>query len=123
MVIKFTKTHEWIAVDNDEGVIGITEHAQKELGEIVYVEMKLLEVTIDKGDELGVIESVKAASDVYAPVSCEILEVNGELEDDPALINRDAMGDGWLVKVKITEPDELDELLTEEEYNKLVEEA
>jgi len=123
MIIKFTKTHEWIAVDNDEGVIGITEHAQKELGEIVYVEMKSIGETVDKGDEIGVVESVKAASDVYAPVSCEILEVNSELTDDPELINRDAMGDGWLVKVKITDPDELDELLSEEEYNKLIEEA
>jgi len=123
MIIKFTKTHEWIAVDNDEGVIGITEHAQKELGEIVYVEMKSIGETVDKSDEIGVVESVKAASDVYAPVSCEILEVNSELTDDPELINRDAMGDGWLVKVKITDPDELDELLSEEEYNKLIEEA
>ncbi|MGQ9705464.1 MAG: glycine cleavage system protein GcvH [bacterium] len=123
MIIKFTKTHEWIAVSDDEGVIGITDYAQKELGEIVYVEMKSVGETIDKGDEIGVIESVKAASDVYAPVSCEILEVNGGLEDDPELINRDSMGDGWLAKVKITDPDELDELLTEEEYNKLIEEA
>ncbi|HDM43149.1 MAG TPA: glycine cleavage system protein GcvH [Firmicutes bacterium] len=123
MIVKFTKTHEWIAVDDDEGVVGITEYAQKELGEIVYVEMREIGETVEKGEEIGVIESVKAASDVYAPVSGEIVEVNEELEEDPEMINRDAMGDGWLLKIRLSNPDELEELLSEEEYEKLTEEG
>ncbi|OQX90112.1 MAG: glycine cleavage system protein H [Candidatus Coatesbacteria bacterium 4484_99] len=122
-MVKFTKTHEWIAVDDDEGVVGITEYAQKELGEIVYVEMREIGETVEKGEEIGVIESVKAASDVYAPVSGEIVEVNEELEEDPEMINRDAMGDGWLLKIRLSNPDELEELLSEEEYEKLTEEG
>ncbi|HEC80691.1 MAG TPA: glycine cleavage system protein GcvH [Firmicutes bacterium] len=123
MIVKFTKTHEWIAVDDDEGVVGITEYAQKELGEIVYVEVREVGETVEKGEEIGVIESVKAASDVYAPVSGEIIEVNEELEEDPEMINRDAMGDGWLLKIRLSNPDELEELLSEEEYEKLTEEG
>ncbi len=123
MIVKFTKTHEWIAVDDDEGVVGITEYAQKELGEIVYVEVREIGETVEKGEEIGVIESVKAASDVYAPVSGEIIEVNEELEEDPEMINRDAMGDGWLLKIRLSNPDELEELLSEEEYEKLTEEG
>jgi glycine cleavage system H protein len=116
---KYTKTHEWI--DTDNGLVGITNHAQEELGDIVFVDLPEIGKEVKKGDVLLSIESVKAASDIYAPVSGKIVEVNSELDASPELVNEDAEGKGWLVKIEILNPDELDELLTKEEYEKFLE--
>lgn len=116
---KYTKTHEWI--DTDNGLVGITNHAQEELGDIVFVDLPEIGKEVKKGDVLLSIESVKAASDIYAPVSGKIVEVNSELDASPELVNEDAEGKGWLVKIEILIPDELDELLTKEEYEKFLE--
>ncbi|MCD6105396.1 MAG: glycine cleavage system protein GcvH [Thermosipho sp. (in: Bacteria)] len=116
---KYTKTHEWI--DIDSGLVGITNHAQEELGDIVYVDLPEVGKEVKKGEVLLSIESVKAASDIYAPVSGKIVEVNSELDASPELVNEDAEGKGWLVKIEISNSDELNELLTEEEYKNFLE--
>ncbi|WP_126993461.1 glycine cleavage system protein GcvH [Thermosipho globiformans] len=114
---KFTKTHEWV---DENGYVGISSHAQEELGDIVYVDLPEVGKEVKKGDVLLSIESVKAASDVYAPVSGKIVEVNSELDAKPELVNEDAEGQGWLVKIEISNPSELDELMTEEEYKEFL---
>lgn len=115
--LKFTKTHEWVRPEADQAyTIGITEHAQELLGDMVYVELPQVGKSIRAGDSLGVVESVKAASDVYAPISGTITEVNHPLETNPALLNTDPYGQGWMVKIKPTHPDELQTLLKEEDY-------
>jgi len=121
-VKKFTKTHEWIQVENSVGTIGITEYAQEKLGDVVYADLPEAGKTVKKGEILLSLESVKAASDVYAPVSGKVVEVNTALEDKPEIVNKDAEGEGWLVKVEITNPAELEDLLDEEDYKKLCEE-
>jgi len=118
--LKFTKDHEWIKVEGDVAVIGISNHAQHELGDVVYVEIPAVGDTISRGDAMANVESVKAVSDVYAPVSGEIIEVNAGLEDQPELINKDAEGNGWIAKIKISDPDELNELMSPEDYKKLI---
>ncbi len=118
--LKFTKDHEWIKVEGDVAVIGISNHAQHELGDVVYVEIPAVGDTISRGDAMANVESVKAVSDVYAPVSGEIVEVNAGLEDQPELINKDAEGNGWIAKIKISDPDELNELMSPEDYKKLI---
>ena len=118
--LKFTKDHEWIKVEGDVAVIGISNHAQHELGDVVYVEIPAVGDTISRGDAMANVESVKAVSDVYAPVSGEIVEVNAGLEDKPELINKDAEGNGWIAKIKISDPDELNELMSPEDYKKLI---
>ena len=112
----FTQEHEWIAVDGDTATVGITNHAQEQLGDLVYVELPEVGRTVSKGDDAAVVESVKAASDVYAPVSGEVIEINGELNGDPALVNRAAEGAGWLMKLKLSDPSELDGLMDAEAY-------
>lgn len=119
---KFTKTHEWIQVENSVGTVGITEYAQEKLGDVVYADLPEVGKTVKKGEILLSLESVKAASDVYAPVSGKVVEVNTALEDKPEIVNKDAEGKGWLVKVEIIDPAELDDLLNEEDYKKLCEE-
>ncbi|SHH41525.1 glycine cleavage system protein GcvH [Thermosipho atlanticus] len=116
---KYTKSHEW--VDTETGLVGITNHAQEELGDIVYVDLPETGTEVNKGDVLLSIESVKAASDVYAPVSGKIVEINSELDSSPELVNEDAEGKGWLVKIEFSNPSELEELLSEEEYKKFLE--
>jgi len=118
--LKFTKDHEWIKVEGDVAVIGISNHAQHELGDVVYVEIPAVGDTISRGDAMANVESVKAVSDVYAPVSGEIVKVNAGLEDKPELINKDAEGNGWIAKIKISDPDELNELMSPEDYKKLI---
>ncbi|ABR31577.1 glycine cleavage system protein H [Thermosipho melanesiensis] len=115
---KYTKTHEWV---DESGYVGITNHAQEELGDIVYVDLPKVGSEVKKGDILLSIESVKAATDVYSPVSGKIAEVNEELDSQPELINEDAEGKGWLVKIDFSDESELDELMTEEEYKKYLE--
>lgn len=114
--LKFTKTHEWVKKDEDEITLGITAHAQELLGDLVYVELPEVGNKISSGDELGVVESVKAASDFYAPISGVVVAVNHKVSEDPALVNQAPYGEGWLVKIKPDNPDEIDELLGADEY-------
>ena len=108
---KYTEEHEWVEVDNETGVIGISDYAQEQLGDVVFVELPDVGKLLDRGDEVAVVESVKAAAEVYAPVGGEGIEVNGALNEDPSLVNSDAFGDGWFAKLRLTDPAELDELM------------
>lgn len=117
--LKYTKEHEWIRVDDDgTAFVGITDHAQESLGDITFVEMPELGNAYSVGDAFGVVESVKAASDLYMPIDAEILEVNESLESEPEKVNNDPYQDGWMVKIKITDASQLDGLLTPEAYQK-----
>ncbi len=122
--LKYTEEHEWIKVSGDTATIGITDFAQGELGDIVYVEVDTVGDELEKGDVLGIIEAVKTTSDMYTPVSGEVLEVNPNITEDdgdnPALINEDPYGEGWIVKIKISDDSELDDLLSAEAYEELV---
>ena len=121
MTVKYTKEHEWIRIDGDIATIGISEYAQEQLGEIVFVELPEAGTPLEKGSEAAVIESVKAASEVYAPASGEVTESNPDLAADPGKVNADATGEGWLYKMKITDVGELDDLIDEDEYKGYVE--
>ena len=112
----FTKEHEWVSVEGGIGVIGISDHAQKELGDIVYVELPKVGAHLEQGKNLGSVESVKAVSDIYAPVSGEVVEVNPLLATAPEKLNEDPHGDAWLVKIKLSSPDEIKSLLSAEDY-------
>ncbi|OYW84637.1 MAG: glycine cleavage system protein H [Sphingobium sp. 32-64-5] len=112
----FTEEHEWIDVDGDIATVGITDFAQQQLGDIVFVELPEEGKTFDKGDDAAVVESVKAASDVYAPISGEVVEANGALEDEPALVNSDAEEDGWFFKLRLADPAELEGLMNQAAY-------
>ncbi|MEQ8584766.1 MAG: glycine cleavage system protein GcvH [Thalassobaculaceae bacterium] len=120
MAVKYTEDHEWVSVDGDVGTIGITDHAQEQLGDIVFVELPDVGNTVAKGDEAGVVESVKAASEIYAPISGEIMEVNAALADAPATANTDPTGEGWFFKIKLSDPSELDGLMDESAYKTFV---
>ena len=120
MTVRYTKDHEYIRVDGDVGTVGITDYAQGQLGDVVYVELPEVGKTIAKGGEAAVVESVKAASEVYAPVSGSVVEVNGELEGAPAAINEDPLGNGWFLKLKLSDPSELDALMSEADYETYV---
>lgn len=117
---KFTKEHEWVKLEGDIAVVGITDYAQKELGDVVYVELPEVGNTYEKDEACSNIESVKAVSDIYAPVSGEITGVNEALEDKPEIVNKDPYGDGWLFKLKLENPDELEELMNAEAYDEYV---
>jgi len=119
---KFTKEHEWIEVKGDTGKVGISDYAQDQLGDIVYIELPDKGKKLKKGDVLCTIESVKAANDIYSPVSGEIGETNTDLDANPELINEDAEGKGWIVEIKLSDTSELDDLMTEEEYRKFAKE-
>lgn len=114
--LRFTETHEWLDTSDDEMAVGITDHAQQLLGDMVFVELPQVGLEVSAGEELGVLESVKAASDFYAPVSGVITKVNEKLAENPELVNSDPYGDGWLVKIKADHLEEVDELLDEEDY-------
>ncbi|HLK20120.1 MAG TPA: glycine cleavage system protein GcvH [Bryobacteraceae bacterium] len=114
----FTKEHEWVNVEGGIGVVGISDHAQKELGDIVYVELPKIGAHLEQGKNLGSVESVKAVSDIYAPVSGEVVEVNPLLSTAPEKLNEDPHGDAWLVKIKLSSPDEIKSLLSAEDYQK-----
>jgi glycine cleavage system H protein len=118
---RYAKSHEWIHVEGDTGTIGITEYAQKELGDVVFVDLPKVGTELELGDELGSIESVKAVSELFSPISGEVIEVNEALADKPELVNTDPYGDGWMVRVKLTRPDEADVLMSAEEYDEYVE--
>ncbi len=121
MTVRYTKEHEYIRVEGDTGVVGITDYAQGQLGDVVFVELPEVGRTVAKGDEAAVVESVKAASEVYAPVSGEVIAVNDELEGAPGTVNEDPTGRGWFLKLKVENPSELDDLMTEEQYREFVE--
>jgi len=113
---KYTKDHEYIRMDGDVAIVGISDYAQSQLGDVVFVELPKLGKTLSKGDEAAVVESVKAASEVYAPVSGEVAEINSALEAQPGAINEDPEGSGWFMKVKLSDPSELAGLMSEADY-------
>ncbi len=115
--MKFSEEHEWIRLEGDIGTVGITDYAQEQLGDVVYVELPQVGKQVKSGDEMAVVESVKAASEVYAPVSGEVTEVNETLSDAPDAVNADALGAGWFVKIRLGDPSELDKLMDETAYS------
>ena len=119
--LKFSKEHEWVLVEGDVALIGITEFAQSELGDVVYVELPEVGEKITKDDPFGSVESVKAVSDLFAPVSGAVIEVNDSLPDNPELVNEDSYGDGWMIKVQMSDKEELKDLLAADEYGEFVE--
>ncbi|HAC22920.1 MAG TPA: glycine cleavage system protein GcvH [Porphyromonadaceae bacterium] len=118
--LKYTKDHEWIRLDGDMAYVGITDFAQGELGEIVYVDVTTVGERIGRDEVFGSIEAVKTVSDLLMPVTSDVLEINEELEDKPELVNEDPYGKGWIVKVSIAEPEELESLMTADEYKQLI---
>lgn len=118
--MKFTEEHEWLRVEGDLVVVGITEHAAEQLGDVVFVELPEPETRVARGDEVCVIESVKAASDILAPVDGEIVEVNEAIVANPALVNEDPLGDAWFFKMKLDDPSVLDEFMSEDEYRDFI---
>ena len=118
--LKYTKDHEWVKIDGDTATVGITDFAQKELGDIVYVEVETLDQTLDKDEVFGTVEAVKTVSDLFLPLSGEIVAFNDSLESKPETVNSDAYGDGWMVKVKFSNPAEIEELLSSEQYKELI---
>lgn len=118
--LKYTKDHEWLKVDGNEAYIGITDFAQKELGDIVFVEVDTVDESLDKEETFGTIEAVKTVSDLFMPVAGEVLEFNEALESSPELINSDPYGEGWIVKIKISNPEDLADLFDAAAYNDLI---
>ena len=119
--LKYAATHEWVRVEGDVATVGITDHAQDALGDLVYIELPEVGDTVAAQDEAGVVESVKAASDIYAPVSGEIIAVNEALGDSPEIVNGDPYHDGWMYKIRMSDPAELEDLLSAEDYDAQVE--
>lgn len=118
--LRYTKDHEWIRSENGEAIVGITEFAQGELGDIVFIEIETVGETLEKDEVFGTIEAVKTVSDMFMPVSGEITEVNPNLEDTPDIVNKDPYGEGWMVKIKMSDPSQFDGLLTAEQYKGLI---
>ena len=119
---RYAKSHEYVHPEaNDVAVIGITDYAQKELGDVVFVELPQVGTELEMGDEFGSIESVKAVSELFSPVTGEVIEVNDALRDKPELVNTDPHGDGWMMKMRLTTPEEVDDMMTAEEYEEYVE--
>jgi glycine cleavage system H protein len=118
---RYAKSHEYVHLEGDVATIGITDYAQKELGDVVFVELPQVGSQLDAADELGSIESVKAVSELFSPVSGEVVEVNEALADNPALVNTDPWGDGWMIRIRVSDPTEVDELMTAEEYDEYIE--
>ena len=119
-MLRFTEEHEWLKLDGDEVIVGITEHAAEQLGDLVFVELPGEGKTVVKGEEIVTIESVKAASDIAAPLDGQITEVNGAIVENPSLVNEDPMENGWFFKMTLAEPSELDELMDEDAYRKYI---
>jgi glycine cleavage system H protein len=119
--LKYTKDHEWVKVNGDEAHIGITEFAQKELGDIVFIEVETEGETLDMGEAFGTIEAVKTVSDMFMPVAGEVLEFNAELESNPEIVNKEPYGEGWIVRIKISDPSQLEDLLDADSYKELIE--
>ncbi|MEE9192302.1 MAG: glycine cleavage system protein GcvH [Candidatus Aerophobetes bacterium] len=119
--LRYGKTHEWLRQEGEEATVGITDYAQDQINDVVFVELPQLETGLEVGKELAVIESVKAAFDIYAPVSGKIIGINEELANNPGLVNSDPYGAGWLVKIKLNDVEELDKLLSADEYERFLE--
>jgi glycine cleavage system H protein len=119
--VYFTKDHEWVRIEGEIAVVGITDYAQERLGDVVFVEMPEIGTSVTQGEQCSVVDSVKAASEVYAPISGEIAAVNDTLTDDPARVNADPLGDGWFFKIKFSNASEFEELMDKKAYKKLVE--
>ena len=119
-VLRYTRDHEWVRIDGDLVVVGISDYAQSQLGDVVYVELPEIGRRVEQGEEAAVVESVKAASEVYAPVSGEVVEVNEALAADPARVNADPIGEGWFIKLRLDDPKQLDTLMDEEAYKRFV---
>ncbi len=118
--LKYTKDHEWVLIEGDVATVGITDFAQKELGDIVYVEVETLDQTLDKDEVFGTVEAVKTVSDLFLPLSGEIIEFNDDLESNPETVNTDPYGKGWMVKIKIANAAEIEELLSSDGYRQLI---
>ncbi|MEC7263736.1 MAG: glycine cleavage system protein GcvH [Bacteroidota bacterium] len=118
--LKYTKDHEWVKIDGDIATVGITDFAQGELGDIVYVEVETLDETLDKEEVFGTVEAVKTVSDLFLPLTGEIIEFNSALEDEPEKVNSDPYGDGWMIKIKISDASEVEELLSADDYKALI---
>ena len=118
--LKYTKDHEWVSIDGDIATVGITDFAQGELGDIVYVEVETVDETLDKEEVFGPVEAVKTVSDLFLPLSGEIIEFNENLEAEPEKVNTDPYGEGWMIKIKISNPDEIEELLDDAAYKALI---
>ncbi len=118
---RYAKSHEYVHVEGEIGTIGISDYAQKELGDVVFVELPQVGTQLEMGDELGSIESVKAVSELFAPVGGEVVEINEALADKPELVNTDPYGDGWMIKIRLAAADEVDELMTAEDYDEYIE--
>lgn len=118
--LKYTKDHEWVKIDGDTATIGVTDFAQDELGDIVYIEVETLDEELEKNEVFGTVEAVKTVSDLYLPISGTIVEFNESLEDEPEKVNTDPYGEGWMVKVKMNDADEVEELMSAEEYEALI---
>ena len=118
--LKYSKDHEWVRVEGDVGTVGISDYAQEQLGDVVYVELPEVGRAVAQNEEAAVVESVKAASEVYAPVSGEVVEVNQALEDDPSLVNGDPTGEGWFLKLRLSAPGELEGLMDDTAYAEYV---
>lgn len=118
--LKYTKDHEWVKVEGDIAIVGITDFAQSELGDIVYVEVETVDEEIEKEEVFGTVEAVKTVSDLFMPISGEVVEFNETLEEEPELVNNDPYGAGWMIKIKITDTAELEDLLSDEAYKELI---
>lgn len=118
--LRYTKDHEWVSIEGDIATVGITDFAQKELGDIVYVEVETLDQTLDKDEVFGTVEAVKTVSDLFLPLAGEIVEFNDTLETTPEKVNSDPYGDGWMIKIKVSNPSDFDTLLTGEAYKELI---
>lgn len=118
--LKYTKDHEWVSIEGDVATVGITHFAQKELGDIVYVEVETLDQTLDKDEVFGTVEAVKTVSDLFLPLTGEIIAFNENLESAPETVNSDPYGDGWMIKIKIANASEIDSLLSDEAYKQLI---
>ncbi|MGE5363966.1 MAG: glycine cleavage system protein GcvH [Bacteroidota bacterium] len=118
--LKYTKDHEWVLIDGNTGIIGITDYAQGELGDIVFVDIDPNLPAISGGDSFGTVEAVKTVSDLYAPCSGKVIEINKKLNDEPQLVNSDPYGEGWMIKVEITDAAQLNELMDEQAYKQLI---
>tara|TARA_Y100001970_G_scaffold259566_1_gene340686 strand:+ start:135 stop:506 length:372 start_codon:yes stop_codon:yes gene_type:complete len=117
---KFTEDHEWVSIDGNIATVGISNHAQESLGDIVFIELPVIGKTVKAKEEICVIESVKAASDIYSPLDGEIIEVNNSLENEPSIINQEAENNGWIFKIKLAEPSQYEELMNYEDYQKFL---
>ena len=118
--LKYTKDHEWVSIDGDIATVGITDFAQGELGDIVYVEVETLDETLDREEVFGTVEAVKTVSDLFLPLSGEIIEFNENLESEPEIVNSDPYGEGWMIKIKISNPEEVDDLMDDAAYKELI---